>query len=433
MQKTILRILLITAEMAACYPLAALFAFWNETVNTGISLAFTVGIMVSCWIGALLYLMLAARLKKTTARVVIVGVMVVLFALCFLIPLRTMWLRGIYGVGVAAACYGGTVLIFQPLPKLVHRDKLTILMAADVLLGIVCGLVDDNIAITPILIVLMANTLLFALTYHELSLEEMLTDRGDHVWHLPKEIRSRSTILMIVFCALGCIFLCLVPLLTKALRWMIHWIGQGVSALLSLAFSGRGNTTQPAVEEASTEEMVPTEPATSASWIWTVLEIAAVVAIVALIVWKRRQIFAWLQEKWQAFRLWLKNRRKKSATAEEEKYAYRDFTEDVLVQEQISGKSEKLTRSERHWRREYRRYQRMPIGAARFRLGYALLLAALPEDRVKPSDSTGDILARQDDNQNWVDVTKTYDAVRYGERTPQRDDFDALDTLLRAT
>ena len=93
----------------------------------------------------------------------------------------------------------------------------------------------------------------------------------------------------------------------------------------------------------------------------------------------------------------------------------------------------------RSWKKAYRRYCKLSQGAERFRLGYALLLAKLPEDAARPSDSPAEIFAslrvtfaeQEYTLSQWETVTNAYNALRYGDVLPEREAFLAMDMLLK--
>ena len=119
---------------------------------------------------------------------------------------------------------------------------------------------------------------------------------------------------------------------------------------------------------------------------------------------------------------------------QEEDGAYCDYVEDLITQEKAVVKPE-LPQTRRRWNRVYRRYLHMPLDAARYRLGYALVLAQLPEEMALPSDSAVEILEKLRQfglaDSSWELVTEGYDNVRYGEIQPDGTAFAALDEVLR--
>ena len=111
--------------------------------------------------------------------------------------------------------------------------------------------------------------------------------------------------------------------------------------------------------------------------------------------------------------------------------------EDLLYHEKTAVDTVTL-QSRRNWKKAYRRYHRLSNGAERFRLGYALLLAKLPEDAARPADSPAEILEHlqillpaESSLSQWETVTQAYSALRYGEIQPEENAFLAMDALLK--
>ena len=126
----------------------------------------------------------------------------------------------------------------------------------------------------------------------------------------------------------------------------------------------------------------------AAGWIRLVIELVLLAAVLVLVIWKRREIGDALLSAWYSLRHWIQQHlRKNHAEQRNDRHeAYCDYVEDLLTAEQPAPSAAALYRR-RDWKKAYRRYQRLPEQAERFRLGYALLLARLPEEVALPAAS----------------------------------------------
>ncbi len=432
--KTALRIGCMISLFLASYPLAALLAFWQDTPYTYWALLLTLGWLIAGAIGGIIKLLFLRQYKRKprSTNVIFFIIAVVLLAFCLLLPFQKMWLAAIYGIGVAIAFWCGIKWIDANLMRLFRRDTLLIIIAGDVILGFICRACNETLSLIPIIFILMANALLYALVQHTYSVDDMLHDRGSHVWHLPEEMKKSGTRMMLLFSGIGVVLLCLTPLLTRLLRIIGGWIWSGIRALLQWLLSGRGDTASPAVDEEVAPSVVMEEGGTSLSWIWDVIEVTIVVVIIVILIWRRREIGAFIRDKWNQVRQWFSREAKQTSPSDEE-HDYYDYTEDILTQEKMAESIEKTSYSARNWRKFYREFMKMSPNAEKYRLGYALLLAKLPEEENVIVESTEEILAERDESvhDKWAQVTSIYNKVRYGKYNPQKNDFIPLEELLK--
>ncbi len=227
-----------------------------------------------------------------------------------------------------------------------------------------------------------ANAALFALIHNRDAMERMLSGRDGDTWELPTEIRKSNRKLMGVLCGIGLLLvLCSRPL-AKVMRWAWQLLYTTVWYALRWLLS-RGSQEQTAeLPEDTSEQVMQLQQNGAAGWIRLVIELVLLVAVLVLVIWKRREIGDALLSAWYSLRHWIQRHlRKNHAEQRNDRHeAYCDYVEDLLTAEQPAPSAAALYRR-RDWKKAYRRYQRLPEQAERFRLGYALLLARLPEER----------------------------------------------------
>lgn len=283
-----------------------------------------------------------------------------------------------------------------------------------------------------------ANAALFALIHNRDAMERMLSGRDGDTWELPTEIRKSNGKLMGVLCGIGLLLvLCSRPL-AKVMRWAWRLLYTAVWYALRWLLS-RGSQEQTAeLPEDTSKQVMQLQQSGAAGWIRLVIELVLLAAVLVLVIWKRREIGDALLSAWYSLRRWIQQHlRKNHAEQRNDRHeAYCDYVEDLLTAEQPAPSVAALYRR-RDWKKAYRRYQRLPEQAERFRLGYALLLARLPEEVALPAASPAEILnhlstgGEQETLPQWNTVTEAYTALRYGEILPEHRAFAAMDTLLK--
>lgn len=436
--KMVLHFLLVTAFAAAGYPLIVLLCC-RSGHSLWFALFLTALLILAAWIGMLHILFLRRQYRKKPYLVngTIWAVAVLLFLTgIFFLPFSSVFLRGVYGIAAGGCYFGASRLVFQPTENLTHPYVFSGLCIWVAFLGILLYFCHADGSLLPIILILAGNAVLFAVSHNCSALEQMLYSRGEVQWELPHEIRRCNRHLMVLLCLLGIGLLCFYRPVAKLLRQLWRWIYTGIWYFLYWLLSiGSNSAEDMSLSEAAMEVRMPVQQNTVAQWIS--LGISAVVCAVLLVflIWKRRTIHSVLVQRWCALRRWLEAHFKKvPLSLEEEHGAYCDYMENLSEERGISSVA--INKVPRHkWKRVFRRYRHMPRNAARYRLGYALLLERLPEHLACPSDSTGEILqklcAAGETDKQWKSVTDGYDAVRYGEQEPSEKDFAALDALLQ--
>lgn len=428
---------LVTALAVAVYPLTVLLSCWGGRSYL-LAGGMTAILAVLSWLGMLHMLLLRRQYRKkprmvnlslwAIAALLFVGS--VIFA-----PYPTAFLRALYGIAAGDCYFGASRLLFQPVEHIAHPYVFTGLCLWDLFTGLLIHLRDENASFLVTAIILVVNAMLFALVHNLDSLERMLRGRGEDAWEMPKEIQRSNTRLMALLCSLGVVLLCCYRPLAKLMGWFWRWLYTGVWYLLRWLLSLGSSNAVSELPEDTPEQLIPLEQNGASDWIRLIFEAIILVGLLALGLWKRREIWQGLVQCWCSLRRWIAAQLGKSRhMPQEEDGAYCDYVQDLMTQEKAPAKPE-LPQTRRRWNRAYRRYLHMPSDAARYRLGYALVLARLPEETALPSDSAVEILEKlrqsglADDS--WELATEGYDNVRYGEIPPDGTAFAALDEVLR--
>lgn len=436
-KKMLLRIGLITGLTAALYPIPALFCCWDDR-SAWFAAGLTIVLILAVWLGFICMLLLFQEYRKKPRTIQIIFLVVavlLLLASTFWAPFSAMNLRMLYGIVLGCCYYGGSRLMLQQLDRLSHTYVLAGICIIDVFLGLICRFFNQEMSMMPIVWILVGNTLLYMIAHNLQALTKMLSSGREHKQKVPQEIRQSNFRIMTILCLFGVAILLLCLPLTDVLHWLGRWIYTGLWYLLHWLFNSNGSTTETVRPETVVQQMETVEKNTVADWVWLAIEIAVIVGVLVLVVWKKREIWHAVQNLWQELRRWIADKwHYKSEMLPEETGAYCDYVEDLLIQEDTHT-IQAFMMTRHRWNRIYRRYLRMPQDAARYRLGYALALERLPEETVHASDSTGEILKNLQKcglaEPYWSNITQKYDAVRYGETKPSADDFAALDTVLR--
>lgn len=437
MKKFLLRMGLIAGFAAALYPIPALFIV-RENQNTSLALWITGMLILAAWLGTALQLLLFSRYRKHPRLIACsfwLGTILLLAVGTYGLPYPAMRFRVYCGILLGGCFYAGTRLAIQPLERLSRPFVRIAVCTVDVVLGLICRVYDPEMSIIPILCILIGNAILSLLANNLQAFEQLLFRDRAKIQKVPKEIHRSNFRMM----AILCVICAAIPLLgvpaARLLRWIGCWIAVGAWYLLYWLFASKNDTTEEtAPPETVTAQLQTVEQNTAADWVWLITEIVVGVSVALLVIWKCREIGHAIQDAWHGLRRWAAMRFGRKTVPQEEAAAYYDKVEDLWT----TGADKILpqrTMTRRSWNRSYRRYLRMPQQAARYRLGYALALARLPEDLAHDSDSTGQILVHLQKTGRaepyWFDVTDHYDAVRYGAYAPCAADFVALDAMLR--
>lgn len=437
-RRVYLHFLLITALTAALYPLSMLLSAWSG--KSSLFSAGMTGVLLLCtWLGTLHILLIRRQYRKKTRLVngSLWAMTVLLFFLCcFFAPYPSRMVQVVYGIAAGGCYYGAARLVFHPLEHLTHPYVFAGLCIWDVFTGVLLYLCHSDTTILPVVLIFAVNAALFALVHNENAMDRMLSGRGEEIWEMPQEIRRSNTKQMILLCLIGLMLVCCYRPLASLMQWLWRWIYTGSWYAIRWLLSLGGTSEELELPEDTPEQLMTLPQNTTSVWIRIAIEFVFVIGVLALVIWKRHEIGNALVQGWRALRHWIASHLGKydPLPEESESGAYYDFVEDLLnVEKSLSVKPSLHTRSS--WNRAYRRYRHMPPDAARYRFGYALALAKLPEDTAKPSDSPEEILAHLHEsglaNDRWEAVTQGYNLVRYGEMQPDSNAFAVLDAILK--
>lgn len=428
---------LVTALAAAFYPLTALLSCWGARSYL-LAGGMTVILIVIAWMGMVHMLLFRRQYRKRPQLINLSlwGIVALFFVGSVIFaPYPAAFLRILYGIAAGVCYFGASRLLFQPIEHIAHPYVFTGLCLWDVFTGMLLHWRDGSASFLPIVVILVINAELFALTHNLNTLDRMLRGRGEEVWEMPKEIQRSNTKLMVIFCSLGFVLICCYRPLAKFMRWLWRCVYTGLWNLLHWLLSLNSADSVTELPEETTEQQMLVVQNEGTGWIWLIFEAMIFVGLLTLVIWKRREIWNGLVRCWCSLRRWIAAQLGKFRNVpQEENSAYCDYVEDLLTQEKTHVILD-FPQTNRHWNRAYRRYLNMPVDAVRYRFGYALLLAKLPEEMVRPSDSAVEILEKLRENGltnvSWELVTEGYDSVRYGETQPDKTAFVALDDVLR--
>lgn len=438
----LLHLLLITALSAALYPFPLLLAIWSGSAGWTAPVM-TAALVLCVWLGTL-YILLLRRQYARHPRWVNGGVWALTLLLCVLgslfAPYPTRLAQVLLGITAGGCFFGGARLVFHPLEHLVHPNVFVGLCLWDCFSGFLIYLTRVKLPFLPMVLLFAANAALFALVHNRDAMERMLSGRDGDTWELPTEIRRSNGRLMGILCGVGlALVLCSRPL-ARGMRWLWRWIYTGFFyALRWLLSLGSSSDTAEEIPESARDKLMELPQNSTSGWVRLVIELVLLAAVLALVIWKRHEIGDAIASAWLSLRQWLRSHLQKNHAAQENQNggAYCDYVEDLLYHEKTAVDTVTL-QSRRNWKKAYRRYHRLPHGAERFRLGYALLLAKLPDDAARPADSPAEILEHlqillpeESSLSQWETVTQAYSALRYGEIQPEENAFLAMDALLK--
>ena len=358
---------------------------------------------------------------------------------CLFAPYPARLAQVLWGILAGGCFFGSARLVFHPLEHLAHPNVFVGLCLWDCFTGFLLYLSHAKLPFVPVMLLFAANAALFALIHNRDAMERMLSGRDGDTWELPTEIRKSNGKLMGVLCGIRAASGAVQPD-----RWQKSCVGRGgcctrQCGTLCVGCFSRGSQEQTAeLPEDTSEQVMQLQQNGAAGWIRLVIELVLLAAVLVLVIWKRREIGDALLSAWYSLRHWIQQHlRKNHAEQRNDRHeAYCDYVEDLLTAEQPAPSAAALYRR-RDWKKAYRRYQRLPEQAERFRLGYALLLARLPEEVALPAASPVEILnhlstgGEQETLPQWNTVTEAYTALRYGEILPEHEAFAAMDTLLK--
>ncbi len=437
-----LHLLLLTALTAALYPLLVLLRLWSGAANWTVP-AMTAALVACAWMGTLFPLLLRRQYARHPRWIngCIWGITLLLcLAGIFAAPYPTQFSRILLGLALGGCFFGGARLVFHPLEHLAHAYVFVGLCIWNCFSGFLIYLNGAELPFLPMVLLFAGNAALFALIHNRDAMERMLSGRDGDTWELPTEIRRSNGKLMGILCGTGLVLILCSRPLAKAMRWLWRWFYTGCFYVLRWLLS-LGSTSDAAdMPESANETLMQLPQNSTSGWVRLVIELVLLAAALALVIWKRHEIGDAILSAWLSLRQWFRAHLQKNHAAREEQTggAYCDYVEDLLRHEKPAANTTALHGS-RSWKKAYRRYHKLSQGAERFRLGYALLLAKLPEDAARPSDSPAEIFAslrvtfaeQEYTLSQWETVTNAYNALRYGDVLPEREAFLAMDMLLK--
>lgn len=437
-----LHLLLLTALTAALYPLLVLLRLWSGAANWTVP-AMTAALVACAWMGTLFPLLLRRQYARHPRWIngCIWGITLLLcLAGIFAAPYPTQFSRILLGLALGGCFFGGARLVFHPLEHLAYAYVFVGLCIWNCFSGFLIYLNGAELPFLPMVLLFAGNAALFALIHNRDAMERMLSGRDGDTWELPTEIRRSNGKLMGILCGTGLVLILCSRPLAKAMRWLWRWFYTGCFYVLRWLLS-LGSTSDAAdMPESANETLMQLPQNSTSGWVRLVIELVLLAAALALVIWKRHEIGDAILSAWLSLRQWFRAHLQKNHAAREEQTggAYCDYVEDLLRHEKPAANTTALHGS-RSWKKAYRRYHKLSQGAERFRLGYALLLAKLPEDAARPSDSPAEIFAslrvtfaeQEYTLSQWETVTNAYNALRYGDVLPEREAFLAMDMLLK--
>ena len=439
----VLKLLGLLGGFLLVYPLCYLAWFLTGAANTPLSLL-AQGTAVLCGVcGAGLRVLLERRARRLTGPAL---------AVCgLLLAAGSFFLFGaglLPGVPVAAACLAAFVigdrLVILPYDAAASRFFFVTALASYLLGGTVLFVLDFSFGFEgsylPLALMLFAVLAIHELACNQAQIDFLMQRRGHRMDQLPSRIRRYNLalvllILLVILCGLlfyrpiGSALL----LIGEVLRQAVILLLRGIGWLMSL-FTFEESSGEEAVMEP--QEMFPMEGEESGAnsdWVIVVLFLL----LVALAVWKRREILAAIRRTIAA--LWEKLRglvtvRRREASGEEEP-GYFDTVEELSRERQ--GFRLFTPSAARVWKRDLRALRRLPEGSGKLRAGYALLARglALTGVKVRPSDTPAELLALASSASLGPEselAVAAYEEVRYNDREATAAQSAAMQTLLAA-
>lgn len=442
MPRFLLHLLLITALSAALYPFPLLLAIWSG--SAGWTAPVMTRLLVLCvWLGTL-YILLLRRQYARHPRWVNGGVWALTLLLCVLgslfAPYPTRLAQVLLGITAGGCFFGGARLVFHPLEHLVHPNVFVGLCLWDCFSGFLIYLTRVKLPFLPMVLLFAANAALFALVHNRDAMERMLSGRDGDTWELPTEIRRSNGRLMGILCGVGlALVLCSRPL-ARGMRWLWRWIYTGFFyALRWLLSLGSSSDTAEEIPESARDKLMELPQNSTSGWVRLVIELVLLAAVLALVIWKRHEIGDAIASAWLSLAAVVP-----VASAKEPRRPGKPERRCILrlcgrsAVPRKNGSRHSHTAKPSQLEKGVPSLSRLPHGAERFRLGYALLLAKLPDDAARPADSPAEILEHlqillpeESSLSQWETVTQAYSALRYGEIQPEENAFLAMDALLK--
>lgn len=231
---------------------------------------------------------------------------------CLFAPYPARLAQVLWGILAGGCFFGSARLVFHPLEHLAHPNVFVGLCLWDCFTGFLLYLSHAKLPFVPVMLLFAANAALFALIHNRDAMERMLSGRDGDTWELPTEIRKSNGKLMGVLCGIGLLLvLCSRPL-AKVMRWAWRLLYTAVWYALRWLLS-RGSQEQTAeLPEDTSEQVMQLQQNGAAGWIRLVIELVLLVAVLVLVIWKRREIGDALLSAWYSLRHWIQRHLRKT-------------------------------------------------------------------------------------------------------------------------
>lgn len=276
----------------------------------------------------------------------------------------------------------------------------------------------------PFIIPLLFATAAYGAGLNQGNLDLMMERRGHDFSQLPPKIRRYNIrLLCMIFAAI-----CLLLILQQPILYGMQIFGEGLRNIL--VWLVHLLTMQESAEpESETPESVNQSPqglpeAGEGSPWWNLLGILFLIAILFVIIQNRRVIANAIWEflkKIQSSLLRLFSHSQQSSIKTKESEYYVD--EDTLLSpSQEKQKRQSAKQKLRIWKREKRKFAKMPVGSEKLRFGYGLAIQGmeLMNFSLLPCDTPLEIEKKYQSllhQANLSQITPEYNGIRYGNET----------------
>lgn len=293
------------------------------------------------------------------------------------------------------------------------------------------GIFGKKYSLNLPIIVFTVTVILYALVGNQANIDHMMDRRKHSRSFLPKQVRQYNVLLLGIFSGIGCVLLLAKDILTEILGILGIWLGKIGLVLMRffmmildfLLFNSSSESSESSdsqIEEKLDGLLESKDSLFSPVWILVIL-------IVLLLIWKHREIFAFLNRCFHKLPIF----KRMPAPSE-----YYEDTVEWLPKEEKEELREKKKGRSRRWKKEFSLYQKMERNIEKFRYGYSLLVRwlVLRGTEIEVSDTTLEILRKGRaclEPLSGEEVTDDYNRLRYGEMEITPEDFEQMDMLLR--
>lgn len=341
----------------------------------------------------------------------------------------------LFGIIAAVAFLAGGKVFFKPLETLTSSFAFTTICLWFLGAGLAWQFLDPRVPALLMVAFLAGFAFLFMMCHNQIALEQTLHDRDGEQWELPQEIRKSNNRMLLLYSVIGGLALLLFRPVGAALRIFVQWAYTGILYLMGIISEMTGSAADGVISRDTTRMILRGQPSAIIAWIVRGVEIAFVCFVVYLIIHNRRAILDKIADFWIRLRRWIVARLKNPTAKMPESTGFVDYVEDITLDPGTNIQAVRESLSHGRWRKQYRRFLRMTDKIGRYRFGYGLMLARLPESFAKPADSPLEILQnlppQMQKDVRWHSVTKAYIVVRYGGGEPLDEAIRGMEELLR--